>query len=383
MEQSKHKILRVATVALSLNVLLKGQLKYLNQYYQVIGVSGDDEHLDNVRKREGIKTINVRFSRPINLIQDLKSLWHIYKVIKKEQPTIVHSITPKAGLLSMIAAKMAGVPIRMHTFTGLVFPYKKGIFQKILITMDKVLCAAATHIYPEGKGVKKDLEHFGITKKNLKIIANGNVNGVDVSWFDPNTSYTPSRADLGFSDTDFVYIFVGRLVKDKGIEELINAFERLNSKYPDTQLLLVGPLEQDLDPISGLTLQLIHKHPNIKAVGYQDDVRPYFKMASCLVFPSHREGFPNVVLQAGAMGLPAIVTNISGSNEIIKHLHNGLIGAVNNPNELERHMEKLYIDTHLRQKLAANARPEIEAKYKQEMVWQCLKDEYENLLKHV
>ena len=150
------KLIRTATVPISLNVLLKGQLQFLNKNFDVIAISGHDEHLLEVENREGIKTISVAFERQIAPFKDLVSLFKLYKVLKKEKPFIIHSITPKAGLLSMIAGYFANVPIRMHTFTGLVFPTRTGFMQQLLIAMDKILCHFATHIYPEGNGVKND-----------------------------------------------------------------------------------------------------------------------------------------------------------------------------------------------------------------------------------
>ena len=118
----KKKIIRTSTIALSLDVLLKGQLSYLNQFFEVVAVSGEDNHLVNVAKRENVRTVAVSIQRQISPLKDLASLYHLYRVFKKEKPFIVHSITPKAGLISMLAAKFAGVPIRIHSFTGLIFP---------------------------------------------------------------------------------------------------------------------------------------------------------------------------------------------------------------------------------------------------------------------
>lgn len=216
----KTKIIRTATVALSLDYLLKGQLAFLNESYEVVAVSGQDAHLANVAKREGVRTVNVPMQRAIRPLQDLVSLWQLFWLFKKEKPQIVHSITPKAGLLSMVAAKMAGVPIRIHTFTGLIFPTKTGAMQTLLIAMDRLLCLAATAIYPEGNGVKQDLIHYKITSKPLKVIANGNVNGLDSTFFSKENIKPKLQSDLrqklGLLKTDFVFIFVGRLVKDKG-----------------------------------------------------------------------------------------------------------------------------------------------------------------------
>lgn len=181
----RRKLIKTSTVPISLNHLLTGQLKYLNQHFDVIGVSSNGEDLKEVEKREKIKIIKIEMSRHIALFKDCKSLLDLYYFLKKEKPFIIHSITPKAGLLSMIAGKLAGIPIRMHTFTGLIFPSRTGFMQKLLIGTDRLLCACATHVYPEGEGVKKDLMNYNITKKPLKILANGNVNGIDVNFFDP------------------------------------------------------------------------------------------------------------------------------------------------------------------------------------------------------
>ncbi|SEA45510.1 glycosyltransferase family 4 protein [Bizionia paragorgiae] len=323
------KIIRTSTVAISLDVLLKGQLEFLNNHFEVIAVSGQDKHLENVKKREKVKTIAIEMQRNISPLKDIKSLIQLYRLFKKEKPEIVHSITPKAGLLSMLAAKYAGVPIRIHMFTGLIFPTKKGLMKKLLIQMDKLLCWAATDIIPEGYGVKQDLIGYNITKKPLNILANGNVNGIDVDYYNSthyNTEQKQSlKKELNIQENDFLFIFVGRLVSDKGINELVQAFKELKSKETNAKLLLVGPLETALDPLNPETLQEIETNDAIISVGYQNDVRPYFSISDALVFPSYREGFPNVVLQAGAMGLPSIVSDINGCNEIIIEGENGVI----------------------------------------------------------
>ena len=390
MKQSK--LIRTSTVAMSLDFLLKGQLAFLNQYFEVIAVSGDDEHLNIVAEREKVKTASVPMQRIISPLKDLVSLWKLYWLFKKEQPLIVHSITPKAGLLSMTAAKLACVPIRIHTFTGLIFPSKKGILQRLLIVMDRVLCYCATHIYPEGKGVKKDLIRYKITSKPLKVIANGNVNGIDTSYFSKEqVSFQEQQTlkkELGIAENDFVFVFVGRLVGDKGINELVQAFKQLvvslsgveNSSIKNqTKLLLVGPLESDLNPLQEETLREIETNKNVISVGFQKEVRSYFAIADCLVFPSYREGFPNVVLQAGAMGLPAIVTDINGSNEIIMDGENGIIIPSKNTIALQKAMSKMMNEEVFYNELQQNSRKMIVAKYEQKVVWQAILEEYRKL----
>ena len=377
------KVFRISTVPSSLNVLLKGQLKYLDQYFDITAISGQGSDLKEVNQREGVKTYAVEMQRQISPVKDLISLAKLYFYFKKEKPDLIHSITPKAGLLSMIAGRLAGVPIRIHTFTGLVFPYKKGLMQKVLITMDRLLCYCATNIYPEGEGVKKDLEKYRITKKALKIIANGNVNGIDLEYFNPNVFSQDKRADfkkkLKINENDFVFLFVGRLVKDKGINELTEAFVKLNSKFPKTKLLLVGPFEEDLDPLLPETRNKIENNANIISVGFQKDVRPFFVISDVFVFPSHREGFPNVLLQAGAMDLFSIVTDISGNNEIIKNEINGQIISVNDKDELYSALE-IILQRKGEGLLGNDSRLLIAKDYEQSFVWECVKNEYYSLI---
>jgi glycosyltransferase involved in cell wall biosynthesis len=381
----KTKIIHTATVALSLDYLLKGQLAFLNNFYEVVAVSGADEHLENVKNREGLRTVNVPMQRAIRPLQDLVTLWKLFLLFKKEKPQIVHSITPKAGLLSMVAAKMAGVPIRMHTFTGLIFPSKKGIFQELLIAMDRLLCWAATTIIPEGNGVKNDLIAYKITSKPLTVLANGNVNGIDTNYF--STEAIPAkekenlRKVLQLEPSDFVYVFVGRLVGDKGINELVAAFKNLSNA--NVKLLLVGPYEKELDALKAATLQEIEQNKNILTVGFQQDVRAYFAISDALIFPSYREGFPNVVLQAGAMGLPSIVTNINGCNEIIIEGKNGIIIPVKNSNAIYNAMKKMMEEDSFRNNIQQNTRQMIVSRYEQQVVWEAILTEYKSLLKHV
>ena len=379
----KTKLIRTSTVPESLYSLLKGQLQFLSQYYEIIGISSKGTFLDETSKRESVKVIGVAMVRGISPFNDLISLIGLYIQFRKEKPTIVHSITPKAGLLSMLAAKTAGVPIRMHTFTGLIFPTRTGAMQKLLIKMDQLLCWAATNIYPEGSGVKNDLISFNITSKPLKVLANGNVNGIDTHHFTPVQVSAEKQAllkhDLGIQPNDFVFIFVGRLVGDKGINELVEAFVQLPT--PNTKLLLVGPFESELDPLQPETLKVIETHPNIISVGFQSDVRPYFAVSDCLVFPSYREGFPNVVMQAGAMELPSIVTDINGCNEIIIEGENGTIIPVKNIEAIKTAMQKMMNNKEFYLKLKENARPMIQSRYEQSVVWNALLEEYQMLIK--
>lgn len=367
------KIIRTSTVPVSLKGLLRGQLKMLSQCYKIIGVSSRGEGLDQLVEQEGIEVRVVDMERKISLFKDLVSLFRMIALLRKEKPDMVHSITPKAGLITMLAAKIAGVPIRVHTFTGLIFPTASGFKQKLLIAMDRLLCRCATNIYPEGLGVKKALEDYKITNKPLKVIANGNVNGINVEYFNP-AQFKKN------SDNVFRFCFVGRMVGDKGINELASAFERLNKRYSNTQLVLVGNLEQELDPLKSETMNIIGSSSSINFVGYQSDVRPFLAMSDAFVFPSYREGFPNVVMQTGAMGLPQIVTNINGCNEIIVEGENGVIIPPQDERALYDAMERFITSSDEVSSMANKAREMITSRYEQSIVWEAILDEYKLLL---
>ena len=373
----KKKSIRISTIPLSLDVLLQGQLRMLSEHYEVVGVSSPGEELDKVAQREGIRTIAVPMERKISPFKDLVSLFRLIRLFHREKPWMVHSLTPKAGLLAMTAAWICRVPIRIHMFTGLVFPTTTGLKQKILMATDSITCACATNILPEGKGVKKDLEHFRITSKPLQIIGNGNINGIDLEFFD-RTPEVLEQAEKYRKEEVVTFCFVGRIVRDKGMNELVAAFQRLHQAYPNTRLILVGPFEEKLDPVLPETRQVIEQHAAIEWMGWQNDIRPFLAASEVFVFPSYREGFPNVVLQAGAMGLPSIVTDINGSSEIITEGVNGSIIPSQDEEALYKAMEKL-LDTEERRKLAQQARPQIANRYERKALWKELLKFYRSL----
>lgn len=384
MIMSRLKLLRITTVPISLKILLKGQHRYMTQNgLEVIGVASTGKELFDVQETEGIRVVTINMTRTIAPFKDFVSLWHMYQLCKKEKPTIVHSHTPKAGIIAMLGAKLAGVPIRLHTVAGLPLMETTGMKRKLLNGVEKFTYLFATKVYPNSKGLYDFILANQFTTENkLKIIANGSSNGIDTSHFSPEIitqdECTNLKGKLGILPEDFVFIFVGRLVGDKGINELVLAFTQL--KVPNSKLLLVGPLETELDPLNPETLKEIESNPNIISVGFQSDVRLYFAISDCLVFPSYREGFPNVVMQAGAMGLPCIVSDINGCNEIIIEGENGVIIPVKNAKAIKVAMFKMCNDVHWCQKLKQNSRTFIQQRYEQKVVWKELLEEYNILI---
>lgn len=377
----KPKILRVTTVPESLKTLLKGQLKFMsNNGFDVIGVSSGGKSLFEVKKNEGIEVFEIEMSRKITPIKDLKSLLNLYKLIKKEKPTIVHSHTPKAGIIAMLAAKIANVPIRLHTIAGLPLMETKGLKRKLLIFVEKVTYACATKVYPNSHALATFIIQKNIVcQSKVKVLGNGSSNGIDIDYFKKeiidSNNIKKIKELLGIYGRDFVFVFVGRLVADKGINELIQAFIKLDDE--NLKLLLVGDYEHELDPLLESTHFEINNNSKIISVGYQSDIRPYLGISSCLVFPSYREGFPNVVMQSGAMGLPSIVTNINGCNEIIEEGFNGTIIPVKDAEALYNAMRKMFKNTDWCLSLANNARNKITSNYNQLLVWQSILTEYQ------
>ena len=398
----KKKIIRLTTAGESLDDLLIGQLKYLNQYFDIIAVAKDDGRLQKVREREGVRVVDAPIERPISLLKDIIALRWLINFFKQEKPWCVHANTPKGSLLAMIAAWICRVPHRIYTVTGLRYQGATGKFKFILQTMERITCACATKVIPEGQGVLKSLKNDHITSKPLEVILNGNINGKDTSFFSVESLYESCelengnkrlsirqeesvkdvlRKELHITVNNFVFIFVGRIVNDKGMKELSKAMQCLlkNNYHLTPKLLLVGDFESKLDPLSPEDENFFKNNSSVLFVDYQKDVRPYLAAADALVFPSYREGFPNVVLEAGCMGLPSIVTDINGCNEIIEEGVNGRIIPPRDSDSLFSAMD--WMLTHLSdvEHMANNSRRLIQERYEQGKVWKALLDMYKSL----
>ena len=375
------KIIRATTIPKSLDVFCRGLLKKLSEKYEVVALSSPGEEMQAIAEREGVRTITVPMERHISPWKDIVALFRLILVFRQERPTMVHSMTPKAGLLCMVAAWLTRVPVRVHTFTGLVFPTAKGLQRKLLMLTDSITCRCATYIIPEGEGVKKDLLDYGITTKPLRVLGFGNVMGVDMHIYSRRPEVM-EKARLLRDEHSFTFLFVGRIVRDKGINELCEAFDRLSKEYPQARLLLVGWREDALDPVSDKTLALMDSNPSIDDVGevWGDDLLAYYAAADCFVLPSYREGFPNTVLEAGAMGLPSIVTDINGSREIIVETENGMIVPPRDADALFVALRRMVNDDRRRSYMASNARNMIGCRFEQGFVRQCLFDFYDTIL---
>jgi len=379
----RPKLIRITTVPLSLDKLLDGQLRFMSQYYDIEAISSEPDYLERIGKKEGVPVYHIEMTRKITPFKDLKSVWELYRHFRKAKPLIVHTHTPKAGIVGMLAAKLAGVPNRLHTVAGLPLLEATGNKRKLLDFVEKLTYSCATNVYPNSHGLLEIItQNRYCAPLKLKVLAGGSSNGIDTQKFS-TAHFSPEqnremRKSLGIGEDDHVFVFVGRLVGDKGINELVVAFTKLCERNDKVKLLLVGTPEAELNPLKTETLTAMETHPHICCAGFQSDVRPYFAISDSLVFPSYREGFPNVVMQAGAMDLPSIVSDINGCNEIIAEGENGLIVPVKNESALHDAMEKLVSEPALYAKLKANARKMIVERYEQKTVWEAILAEYRN-----
>ena len=380
------KLIRITTVPLSLEKLLEDQGQFFRRYYTITYISSQKERLKKVAEQQGVEHFPLDLTRKITPLKDLKALYRLFRFLQKYRPEIVHTHTPKAGIVGMLAAFLARVPLRIHTVAGLPLMEAKGMKKIILRFVERLTYRCATNVFPNSKGLQAYiLEQCLTDAQKMTLIGQGSSNGIDTSHFQPQDKHSKTiqslRATLGINKEDFLFCFVGRLVSDKGINELVVAFSQVHKHYPNTKLLLVGPEEADLDPLKLSTRNTIQTHPNIITTGFQNDIRPYLTMADAFVFPSYREGFPNVVLQAGAMEVPCIVSDINGCNEIITNGETGRIVPPKDAQVLQMAMEEFVQQPELIKQFANTNRQQILAKFERKVFWHNLLHQYQSLEK--
>lgn len=386
MSESKKKLVRITTVPLSLDKILDGQLSFMNNHYEVIAVSSEKEYLIRCAKNEGVRFKHIEMTRKITPIKDFISLIKLISFLKKERPLIIHSHTPKAGILAMLASKITNIPIRLHTVAGLPLMEEKGNKKKMLELIEKLTYSFSTFVFTNSNGLYKYIiDNNYVSKSKLKVIGNGSSNGVDINYFSPTSVSVKEKEklklSLGILENDFTFVFVGRIVADKGINELINAFDTISFQNNAIKLLLVGEQESHLDPLNENTLKLISSNKNIIKTGFQKDIRPFLAVSDALVFPSYREGFPNVIMQAGAMELPVIATNINGCNEIIINEKNGVLIELKNNGAIVKAMVRLIEDEAFYKNLKSNARSMIVSRFERKVICEKILYEYKEMEK--
>lgn len=379
MNHKKIKLVRLTTHSQTLG-LLKGQIGFIGKEMDVILVAKDTGNLRQLAASEGVQYRDIDMHREINIVADLKSLVALIKLFRHERPDIVHANTPKGALLGLLAAWICRVPKRIYNVNGLRFETATGNLRRFLVAMEKIACICATKVIPQSNGVADVVRQNCITSKPLNVILNGSGNGVDINYFNPELTDVKTKAQEiqgGFEAVN--YVFVGRLVGDKGVNELVEAFCRLNAEYPDTKLHLVGGREETLDALRPETIEKIETNSAIIEHGRQSDVRPFLRASDVFVLPSYREGFPNVVLEAMAMSKPCIATDVNGAMDAIEHGKTGFIIPKRDVDILYYTMATLYSDSTLRVSMGEAARLRVSALFNCQDVWRATLDMYHNL----
>lgn len=360
------KLVIIVTVPVVLETWLKGQSKFLSNYYEVEIITAPSHTVPSIESYENVSIKTMDFNRQINFFKDIKVLMQLWLYLLKEKPLIVYTLTPKAGLLGMMASWLSGVKHRVHCVVGLPHLEAEGNRKKILTMTEKITYFFSSKIYCNSLNLKDIVA--SMTEKSVDVIGNGSVNGVDTEYFkDRLTSEEKTQVleKLGFKKDDFVITFVGRIVKDKGINELLNVFNELSVKYTNIKLLLIGDYKNESDPISTKSMQIIDENTSIKYLEFQEDVGTFMSISNLFVLPSYREGLPNVLIEAGSYGIPLVATNINGCNEIITHNENGILVNKKDEKDLSNAIEKFITDKEFYKKIKRNIRPSIVSRYDQ------------------
>jgi glycosyltransferase involved in cell wall biosynthesis len=386
------RVLRITTAPISLKVLLKGQLGFFQQQgFSVLAVSAAGSEVTAIQS-QNIPHRVIPMTRSITPLQDLVCLIKLIRLMIAYKPHIVHTHTPKAGLLGMLAAFLCRVPIRIHTIAGLPLMESAGVKKRVLKVTEQITYACAHRLYPNSNGLlayiknEFNLSVTSFEKKDaakFKVIGRGSSNGIDSHYFSRTAELVDTALNLrikyGIPKETLVFGFVGRIVADKGIVELVEAFKQFLITM-DARLLLIGEWEQHLDPLPEEILGFIQKNPKVIVPGYQQDVRPWLMVADVFTFPSYREGFPNAVMQACCLEIPCIVSDINGCNEIIENNNNGLLVPPKNTEALLKAMRTLAANSALRNNFAKKAHTYMVANFDQQYVWNELLFEYHELL---
>ncbi len=347
--------------------------------FEVYMASANDNSVAALEKNEGAKHFSIPLNRKLNVFKDLVALYYTVKLIRRLKPHIVHTHSPKAGVVGMMAAWLCNVKLKVHTVAGLPLVEETGLKRKLLILVEKVTYLFSDWVLPNSQEQMEFIKLNIYSGKKIRMIGRGSSNGIDLDFFCKHEGYLIERnnlrKDYNIANEDVVLTFVGRLAHYKGINELVAAFKHLCTKHSNIKLLLVGPLE-DLNPLKPETIDEIDSNNSIITTGHVEDVRPFLNISDVFVFPSYREGFPQSLMQACAYKLPCIATDINGCTEIIFDNVNGYIIPAKNVTELIKRCETLINDSDKRISLGENGRRYLEDNFEQKQFWDKLKNFY-------
>jgi len=340
----RKSLVFVATTPFAVNAFLRTHLLALAEIHEITLCVNTSVYplVDDVACAVQIRHINI--ARKIAPLQDLWAFFQLLSCFREIRPASVHSLTPKAGLLAMLAGWLARVPRRFHTFTGQVWSTKTGLGRSLLKGIDHLIARYASQVFADSFSQCRFLEKEGVVRPGgVTVLGQGSVSGVDLERFRPDPlARAALRAETGVDDTVPVFLFVGRLVRDKGIFDLVDAFTMLNSRRGHWELWMVGPDEEDLQA----TLQIKGERLGTCIRWFGPTLFPERFMAAADVFvlPSYREGFGSVVVEAAACGVPTVAYRIDGVVDAIIEDHTGRFVDTGNVAELAQMMERLGSD---------------------------------------
>jgi glycosyltransferase involved in cell wall biosynthesis len=383
---NNKKLIRITTVPMALRYLLSGQMRFMAANgFDILMISADGKELAEVKEQEQCRHIIVPMTRKITPFQDTRCLFQLIRIFRKEKPDIVHTHTPKAGLLGMLAAKFCGVKIRIHTVAGLPLMVEKGFKYQLLKFIEKITYSAATQVWPNSNSLLKFISLKKLVNPaKLWIIGKGSTNGINVNRFSKaalnEMISTEIKGLISYSAQNKYLLCIGRLVVDKGIVELVNVFKQLHKTDPSVKLILVGGFETTLDPLPAYMLNEIETNESIIHINWTENVEYYMYLANYFVFPSHREGFPNVLLQAGAMELPIICSDITGNIDIVTNNETGLIFEPGNEQQMLSMLQYAIMHPQHMQTMTQKLQKIILEDYRQENIWQNILTAYKTLV---
>jgi len=380
------KLIRITTVSQSLTTLIAGQCNFMiKNGFDVVAVSaGSNAESEEVKNREKVKHLIIPFTRKITPIIDLWCMIKLMILFHQEKPDIVHTHTPKAGLLGMIAASFMRVPIRIHTLAGLPLVVETGFKRKLLMQIERITYLFATQVWPNSESGKNFiLENNLLPENKLSMIGKGSSNGIDFERFNRNNlselRLEEIKKSLNYSTSNFYILCIGRMVHDKGINELVQTFVVAQQRFSNCKLILVGPLEHDLDPLLPETIIQIENNKSITIILWSDEVEYYLAFSDLLIHPSHREGFPNVMLQAAAIGCPILCSDIPGNTDILPNESFGLHFNVGNVNSLLQNITFAIENKNELLIRAQNLQKRVANNFSQKRIHELIKEKYVEL----
>jgi glycosyltransferase involved in cell wall biosynthesis len=388
MKKHKHnmRILNIITLW-ERAPLYRGHLAYLQSKGFEAGLcTPPGPLLKETTDRDGAEAFPIPMEREPSPFRDLRSLWAVYRLVRRYRPVIVNAGMPKAGLLGMLAAKLNRVPIRILQQRGLRLETCSGLKRRILYWAEWVSCACATQVLCNSESLQERIIQLKLApRKKVRVLGAGSDVGVDVERFSRSEEVLAQaatlRKELKIPEKAPVIGYVGRLVRDKGIEELTEAFFRLKKETPDLRLLLVGPFEDEGDPVDSACKSRLLEEPDAILVGEVTDPIPYYAMMDVFALPSYREGFPNVVLEASAMELPTVGFRATGVVDAVHHSKTGLIVSLQDVDGLTDALGRYLHDDDLRQEHGRAARDRVERLFRSEVIWEAFYHEYVSLLR--